>query len=123
MKKLLVGFFLLAAAPAFAEPFKDGIRALQARDFAGARAAFGPLAAAGSGPAQFMIGVMHEKGLGMAKDIGAAAAWYLKAAQAGVASAQYNIGVFHQLGKGVAQDPAEALRWHGAAAAQGHNRA
>jgi len=132
MKRLLTALFLLSAAPALgASPpdsparssFDAGMRALTARDFTGALAAFGPLAAAGNGDAQFMLGVMHENGLGVARDLAAAASWYAKAARAGIASAQYNLAVFYQLGKGVAKDPGQALYWFRKAAEQGHSRA
>jgi TPR repeat protein len=123
MRTLLVALILVLATPAMGETFEDGMRALQDGKFADARGAFRPLAADGDGNAQFMLGVMHENGLGTAKDPGAAAAWYKKAAMAGVASAQFNLGVFYQLGKGVPQDPAQALKFHGMAAAQGHSRA
>ena len=123
MRSLVAVIFLLIAATANATPFDDGIRALQAGDFADARATFSPLAKAGDGNAQFMLGVMFENGLGTSKDDQAAASWYEKAAKSGVASAQYNLGVFHQLGKGVAQDPILALKFHRLAAAQGHSRA
>lgn len=123
MRSLVAVISVLIAATANAAPFDDGIRALQAGDFADARATFNPLAKAGDGNAQFMLGVMLENGLGTSKDDHAAAAWYEKAANSGVASAQYNLGVFHQLGKGVSQDPVLALKFHRLAAAQGHSRA
>jgi TPR repeat protein len=125
MKNILAFLTLLSmlGGPAAAAPFDDGVRALTQGDFAAARAAFGPLAKADDGNAQFMLGVMSENGLGVAKDLAGAAQWYLKAAAAGVASAQYNIAVFYQLGKGVASNPAEALRWHALAADQGHRKA
>ena len=123
MKKLLglLTLLCLFSGPAIAAQFDDGVRALAKGDFAAARAVFGPLAKTDDGNAQFMLGVMSENGLGMAKDLAAAARWYLKAA-AGIASAQYNIAVFYQLGKGVAPNPAEALRWHALAADQGHRK-
>ena len=124
MKAALVALMLmLPAGPAVAAVFGDGIAALEAKDFPGALAVFGPLAAQGNGDAQFMLGVMHENGLGVSKDMKAAASWYLKAAETGVASAQYNIGVFYQLGTGVTADAASARRWLAKAAEQGHHRA
>lgn len=123
MRCALAAFVLLFALPVLAGPFDDGIRALEEGKFADARAAFTPLAAAGDGDAQFMLGVMLENGLGTAKDAVAAAAWYRKAAASGVASAQYNLGVFYQLGSGVPRDLTQALKYHRLAAAQGHSRA
>lgn len=124
MKWLLrAAALVLLAEAAAAAPFDDGIRALQAGNFAEARTTFTPLAAAGDGNAQFMLGVMLENGLGTAKDAGAAAGWYRKAAESGIASAQYNLGVFYQLGTGVPRDLAQALKFHRMAAVQGHSRA
>ncbi|NKB56233.1 MAG: hypothetical protein GKS00_07850 [Alphaproteobacteria bacterium] len=123
MTRPLAILAFLLAFPAAAAPFDDGMQALQASDFAEARATFTPLAAAGNGNAQFMLGVMFENGLGTGKDLGAAASWYEKAAAAGIASAQYNLGVFYQLGTGVPHNLAFALKFHGMAAAQGHSRA
>ena len=120
---LVVLVLLLPAGSVSAAVFSDGIAALEAKNFPGALAVFGPLAAQGNGDAQFMLGVMHENGLGVPQDMGSAASWYLKAAETGVASAQYNIGVFYQLGTGVAVDPAAARHWLSKAAEQGHHRA
>lgn len=123
MRSLVAAIVLLIATAANAAPFDEGMRALQAGDFADARATFSPLAKAGDGNAQFMLGVMFENGLGTSKDDEAAASWYAQAAAGGVASAQYNLGVFYQLGKGVPQNPVLALKFHRLAAAQGHSRA
>jgi len=123
VNRFLIAAVFFYATSAVAGPFDDGVRALQAGDFADARTVFTPLARGGDGNAQFMLGVMLENGLGAAKDPGAAAGWYRKAAAAGVASAQYNLGVFYQLGTGVPRDPEQALKFHRLAADQGHSRA
>ncbi len=122
MRFLFTALVILAVTPALAAPFDDGMRALQAGKFVDARGIFNPLATTGNAQAQFMLGVMHENGLGTAKDSQAAAAWYRKAATAGLASAQYNLGIFYQLGRGVPADPTQALKFHRMAAMQGHNR-
>jgi hypothetical protein len=123
MKLFLVALALLIASPAIGASFEEGMRALQAGKFGDARGTFGPLASEGGANAQFMLGVMHENGLGTAKDPEAAASWYRKAAAGGLASAQYNLGVFYQLGNGVPRDPEMALKFHKMAATQGHSRA
>jgi TPR repeat protein len=123
LKRLLAVLLLFVAAPVWAASFDEGVAALQAKRFDDARAVFTPLARDGNGDAMFMLGVMHENGLGTAKDLAAAASWYERAAAAGVASAQYNLGIFYQLGSGVPQDSTKALRYHRLAAAQGHSRA
>lgn len=115
--------FTAATFAANDQPFADALTALQTKKFAQAMSAFRTLAENNHDRAAFMLGVMHEQGLGVAKDDRRAADWYLRAARNGNASAQYNIAVFHQLGKGVERSDAAALRWHSAAAAQGHHKA
>jgi uncharacterized protein len=130
MRKILSAIILMGgimcAAPGMAaagQSFADALASLQAKKFTQAMSAFSALAETGHGRAEFMLGVMHEQGLGVAKNARRAAGWYLRAAQHGNASAQYNIAVFHQLGKGVERSDAAALKWHAAAAAQGHHKA
>jgi TPR repeat protein len=115
--------FLAAAGAVAAEDFAAGMRAHLAKKYAESRQVFAALADAGDARAQFMMGTIHEQGLGVPKDLAAAAVWYRRAADGGNASAQYNLGVFYQFGKGVAKDPAEAARLLQMAAEQGHGRA
>ena len=103
--------------------FADGMRAHLAKRYGDSRPIFADLAAAGNVRAQFMMGTIHEQGLGVPKNLASAAAWYRKAAEGGNASAQYNLGVLHQFGKGVAKDAKAAAAWHRKAANQGHGRA
>ncbi len=76
------------------------------------------LAAAQSGDAeaQFYVGQIFEKGLGVDPDFGSAAQWYRKAAEQGYAAAQINLGSLYETGRGVEQDGEEALRWYRRAA-------
>jgi TPR repeat protein len=123
---LVICMGLLAAAPVFAatnQAFNAALTALRTKNFDQALLDFRALANSGHGGAAFMLGVMHEQGLGVAVDPKLAAVAYLRAAKLGDASAQYNLAVFHQLGKGVARSDAAALKWHAAAAAQGHPKA
>ena len=69
--------------------------------------------------AQFNLGVMYDKGRGVAQDDKQAVAWYRKAAEQGNVDAQYNLGVKYEYGKGVAQDYKQAVAWYRKAAEQG----
>ena len=73
-------------------------------------------AQAGDTEAQFYVGQIFEKGLGVPPDYAAAAEWYQKAAEQGYASAQINLGSLYETGRGVEQDAQEALRWYRRAA-------
>lgn len=103
--------------------FADGMRAHLAKRYGDSRPIFADLAAAGNVRAQFMMGTIHEQGLGIPKNLSRAADWYRKAAEGGSASAQYNLGVLYQFGKGIAKDAKAAAFWHQKAANQGHGRA
>jgi uncharacterized protein len=69
--------------------------------------------------AEYNLGVLYEKGWGVAKDDARAVTWYRKAAEQGMALAQSNLGNMYRNGQGVSQDYPEALRWLHKAADQG----
>ena len=74
----------------------------------------------GDAVAQFNLGLMYAKGIGLAKDEAEAARWYRKAADQGDADAQNSLGVMYGQGLGgLAKDEAEAARWFRKAADQG----
>jgi hypothetical protein len=77
----------------------------------------------GHAGAQFNLGSMYAKGLGVAKDDAEALRLYRLAADQGHADAQFNLGVIYAEGQGVAQDDAEAVQLYRLAADQGHARA
>jgi TPR repeat protein len=61
--------------------------------------------------AQFNLGSMFYRGLGMPQDYQAALLWYRKAANQNVAAAQYFLGLMYEKGQGVAVDSAQAVTW------------
>jgi uncharacterized caspase-like protein len=69
-------------------------------------------AEAGDAQAQYYVGEIYEKGLGVAPDYVQAAAWYRKAADQGLAQAQINLGFLCEKGLGVPQDSRQALEWY-----------
>jgi hypothetical protein len=70
--------------------------------------------------AEYNLGVLYEKALGVAKDDVQAVALYRKAAEQGFVLAQFNLGNIYRTGQGVPQDYAEALKWLLKAAEQGN---
>ena len=66
----------------------------------------------GYAEAQFVLGVLYEKGEGVPKDERRAHEWQLKAAKQGHSGAAYRIGSDFFLGRrGVPQSDAEAVKW------------
>lgn len=74
----------------------------------------------GCAEAQFSVGFMFTRGVGVPADCARAAAWYAKAAAAGRPNAQNNLALLYLRGAGVRRDRRRALRLLRAAAAQGH---
>ena len=62
--------------------------------------------------AQFNLGVLFEKGLGVAQDYAQAARWDMKAAEQGDEEAQYNVAVLYEKGTGLSLDLDKARYWY-----------
>ena len=98
-------------------------RCSRASDFAGAfewcqRAADGELAWA-----QYNLGLMYQKGEGVAGSDADAAHWYRLAASQGFADAQQRLADLYYLGQGIRQSYTQAALWYRRAAEQGSARA
>jgi TPR repeat protein len=73
--------------------------------------------------AQYNLGMMYDKGDGVARDLVAAAKWYRRAADKGHAQSQFNLGLMYTNGEGVEKNREEATKWLKKAARQGHAKA
>ncbi len=98
-------------------------RCSSAGDFAGAfewcqRAADGELAWA-----QYNLGLMYQKGEGVARSEAEAVHWYRLAASQGFADAQLRLADLYYLGQGLQQSYTQAALWYRRAAEQGCARA
>lgn len=74
----------------------------------------------GNVAAQNALGVMYQRGQGVAQDYAEAMRWYRRAADQGDDAAQFNLGGMYDDGEGVTQDYAEAVKWYRRAAEQGN---
>jgi hypothetical protein len=110
---------IVLASPANAEPFEDGLAAMQRGDHEAALFFFRPLAEKGHAAAQYCQGTMYDNEQALEVDHAEAASRYRKAAERGHAMAQNNLGYMYQNGQGVPQDDAEAANWYRKAAEQG----
>ena len=69
--------------------------------------------------AQYNLGVLYERGLGVRQDETRALLWYHSAAEQGHPLAQYNLGILYAAGRSVPLSYAEAAVWFERAAARG----
>ena len=122
MSAIWAALLLATAAPAWADntaQFEQAMAAYNAGNYKQAFHLLQPLAQQGDAEAQFNLGVMYEKGQGVAQDYQQALVWYQKAANQEYAAAQFNLGVMYSKGQGVAQSYQRALAWYQKAAHQG----
>ena len=78
-------------------------------------------AAQGNADAEFLLGYLHEHGLGVARDYGKAADYYGAAALQGHSTAENNLASLYQHGQGVARSLAKAFEWYLASAQHGNS--
>ncbi len=107
-----------ATAPAFAD-LQKGLIAFDNDDYKTAFSELPPFAEQGHALAQFALGWMYRKGLGVPQDSRQAARWYRLSAEQGHAQAQYNLGLLYDNGLGVLQDYKEAAKLYRLSAEQG----
>jgi TPR repeat protein len=73
--------------------------------------------------AQYNLGLLLDKGQGLAQDKLQAISWFRKAAEQDYAKAQFLLGILYDQGLNVPQDYSQALKWYQKAAEQGYAKA
>jgi uncharacterized protein len=120
---LAIALLIVPPVSASGQDWEKGLTAAQSGDFATALREWTPLAEQGDALAQYNLGLMYGKGLGVTQDPKAALLWYTLAAEQGHAKAQYNLGLKYALGQGVIQDNVYAHMWWNIAASSGQKDA
>ena len=90
-------------------------------DYRSALAVWRSRADDGNPEAQYMVGSIHEKGLGIEPDYAEAARWYHKAAEQDHSRAMVSLAYLHEQGLGVEPDMAAALNWYRRASGAGED--
>ena len=112
-------FQALSATSTWSADLKKGAAAYKKGDYAAALREWKPLAFKGNAKAQFFLGNMYYKGIGVPQDDGAAYKWYKKAAEQGLTRAQNNLGTLYMRGLGVSRNNTRAFIWLHLTAMQG----
>jgi len=92
--------------------FRQAMQAIQNKDFTAASKVLIKLAESGHVMAQFNLGLMYEKGVGVKKDYEKAKALYEKAAAENNGYAQLNLGTMNENGYGFKRSLWEAIGWY-----------
>lgn len=112
LKKVLYAALFVAALTAPAPAQDDaGLAAYEAGDYESAARIWQDLADQGNTVAQFNLGGMYHKGLGVGQDTATAFRWFRMAAEQGHGSSQYNLGVMFANANGVERDYVKAYLW------------
>ena len=74
----------------------------------------------GDPEAQFIVGLIYDRGDGVERDATQALKWYQEAADQGLPKSQYMLGAKYGLGRDLPMNKIEAFRWMRYAANQGH---
>lgn len=121
--------FLLSAVLTFSTAFptladwKAATAAYSRGDYATALKAWRALAVDGHANAQYALGLLFRRGLGVEQNYTEALKWYKQAAEQGHAGAQNNLGFMYFRGYGVPRDYVKAHRWYNLATMQGFEKA
>lgn len=119
-----LSLMLAVGAPAASANGPDPVAAYEAGNYAEALRLFRPRAERGDAQAQYHLGLMYEKGHGVAKDKERMRTWYQRAAQGGHAKAQYKVAVGYAFGlAGMPRSDADAVKWLQQSAENGYKRA
>jgi hypothetical protein len=103
--------------------FEQGLKALEAGDFAEAYCLWRPLAEQGDADAAYHLGWLYANGNGLRVDVKTAIRWWREAAERGHMDAMFALGMAYTTGEDIEQDESEALRWYLAAADAGNEDA
>jgi hypothetical protein len=90
----------------------EGVRAYESGDYTRAHALWKPLAKQGDIQAQYNLGQLYAKGLGVPQNHAEAAKWYRMAAKQGDTHAQMTLSGMYSKGLGVAKDDRKSIEWH-----------
>jgi len=100
--------------------FDRALTAYDQQNYKLARSLFYKIGIIGNHKAQFYLGVMYLKGLGIKTNLRESAKWFLMAARGGDALSQYNLGIMYAK-KGSKKDLTFAAKWLKKAAKQDHS--
>ena len=112
-------FQMLFSTNTWCADLKKGATAYKDGNYAAALREWKPLARQGNAKAQFFLGNMYYKGIGVPQNDGAAYKWFKKAAEQGLTRAQNNLGTLYMRGLGVSRNNTRAFIWLHISALQG----
>lgn len=116
MQKRFVLLFVLLNFSSFnftvhASELEDGFIAFKAGNYEQALRLWRPIAEKDNADAQYNLGILYMKGLGVEKNEKAAFIWYKRASANGNTDAMYNLGTMYNQGRVVIRSTKDAVKW------------
>lgn len=114
MLKSFILFFTLTvlSLPSLqAAELEDGFQAFKKGNYEQALRLWLPLAEKDNADAQYNLGILFQKGLGVEKNPKTAFIWYKRASANGNTDAMYNLGIMYNKGRVVYRSPKDAAKW------------
>ena len=103
--------FSLATLNLQAGELEDGFQAFTAGNYEQALRLWLPIAEKDNDKAQYNLGLLYSKGLGVEKNLKTAFIWYKRAAANGNTDAMYNLGLMYDKGRVVYRSTKDATKW------------
>ena len=124
MRHIFIFLLIVMLSPiSWGADLGKGLGAYQKGDYATALREWTPFAEQGNAIAQYGLGVIYNKGMGVEKNPTEAMKWYRKAAEQGHASAQVKLGIMYLLDEGVIMDAVYSHMWLNIALSNGAENA
>lgn len=121
LKRFILSFVLMASLLTLqASELEDGFQAFTEGNYEQALRLWLPLAEKDNADAQYNLGILYQKGLGVEENIKTAFVWYKRAAANGHTDAMYNLGIMYNHGKVVYRSTKDATKWWKKAAELGN---
>jgi len=119
-----IALLALLSISAWSSDFDNAVASYNQGNYVQALNGFYVLAKEGDADAQYNVGLIYAKGLGVKADKAQAMEWYEKAAKSGNGEAAFNLGlIYSNMGEETPQRYERALRWYQLASEKGVSQA
>lgn len=103
--------FILSFTVAKAGELEEGFQAFSAGNYEQALQLWRPIAEKDNADAQYNLGILYMKGLGVEKNEKTAFVWYKRSSANGNTDAMYNLGTMYNQGRVIYRSPKDAYKW------------
>lgn len=113
LKRFILPFIVLSFSSytLTAGELEDGFQAFKSGNYERALRAWLPIAEKDNADAQYNLGILYQKGLGVEKNPKTAFIWYKRASANGHTDAMYNLGIMYNKGRVIYRSPKDAIKW------------